>query len=178
MDYESDEALAEAFVLDGNGRALETLFRRSLPRVYSLTRRYFAVREDAEEASSEAFLRAFRALGAGQFRGEASFRTWLLRIAANVCRERLRQPRLPTLSLADLPDDVFAGDGPAPSDDLWEAIGRLDDDHRLILTLCDLEGYEAREAAEIIGRSLTATKSLHYRARRALRDELTHPGRD
>lgn len=167
-----DEELARSFLEQGNGRALETLFRRHLPRVYSLARRYFAVREDAEEASSEAFLRAFRALAAGQFRGEASFRTWLVHIAANVCRERLRQPRLPTLSLSDLPEDLFALTPATAKDDLREALGRLDDDHRLILVLCDLEGYEAKEAAEIIGRSLTATKSLHYRARRALRDEL------
>lgn len=173
MDFESDEGLVRSFADGGNGRALEALFRRHLPRVYSLTRRYFAVREDAEEASSEAFLRAFRALGTGQFRGEASFRTWLLRIAANVCLERLRQPRLPTLSLADLPEDLFALTPPADDDILWDALGRLDDDHRLILTLCDLEGYEAKEAAEIIGRSLTATKSLHYRARRALRHEMS-----
>src|SRR5579883_2846681 len=103
MDSESDEMLAWAFAGEGDGRAMETLFRRNLPRVYSLTRRYFAVREDAEEASSEAFLRAFRALGAGQFRAESSFRTWLLKIAANVCLERLRQPRLPTLSLSEMP---------------------------------------------------------------------------
>jgi RNA polymerase sigma-70 factor (ECF subfamily) len=172
MDYESDEMLVSAFAENGDGRALEALFRRNLGRVYSLSRRYFPIREDAEEASSEAFLRAFRALSAGQFRWEASFRTWLLRIAANVCLERLRQPRLPTLSLWDVPEDLPANSNGASKSDLWEAIGRLDDDHRLVLTLCDLEGYDAKEAAEIIGRSLTATKSLHYRARRALRDEL------
>ena len=172
MDFESDEVLAQSVAEDGNGRALEALFRRHLPRVYSLARRYFAVREDAEEASSEAFLRAFRALAGGQFRGEASFRTWLLRIAANVCLERLRQPRLPTLSLTDLPEDLFAMAPASVRDDLREALGRLDDDHRLILTLCDLEGYEAKEAAQILGRSPTATKSLHYRARRALRDQM------
>ena len=175
-----DEGLAFLFADTGSSRAMETLFRRHLGPVYSLTRRYFAAREDAEEAASESFLRAFRALRAGQFRGEARFRTWLARIATNVCLERLRQPRLPTLGLesllaADLP---AAPREPRDAGRVAAALERLPEAQRLIVTLCDLEGYTAQEAAEIVGRSLSAVKSLHARARRALRDEIARQERE
>lgn len=177
MDYERDETLTRRFAETGHGRALEVLYRRHLPKVYSLTRRYFQQREDAEEAASETFLRAFRALRERQYREEASFRTWLLRIAVNVCLERLRQPRLPTLSFEALPGDLF-GYVPPGRSDLQDALTTLPDDQRLAVTLCDLEGYSAREAALVLNRSVTALKSLHYRARRALRDALEKGERD
>ena len=171
MDLAVDEVLVERIVADGDGRALETLFRRHMDRVYRLARRYFNAREDAEEIVSESFLRCFKALGEGQFRGDSTFRTWLVRITVNVCLERLRQPRLPTLLLEQV-THLAAPDG-ASSGELAAALSAMPDDQRLAIVLCDLEGYEAKEAAAIIGRTVTATKSLHYRGRRTLRDILT-----
>ncbi|MDR3708591.1 MAG: sigma-70 family RNA polymerase sigma factor [Capsulimonadaceae bacterium] len=167
IDAYSDEQLAKLFNDYRSERAMETLFRRHLPAAYSLARRYFHAREDAEEAASETFVRVFRSLRAGQFRGESSFRTWVLKIAANVCIERLRQPRLPTLSL----DGIEDSHAPSAGDryGIFDAVAQLPDPQRLVLTLCDIEGYSAAEAAAIMGRGLTATKSLHYRARRTLK---------
>jgi RNA polymerase sigma-70 factor (ECF subfamily) len=170
MVNDSDEALVTSFIEQADGAAMETLFRRHLPRVYALASRYLPIREDAEEAVSETLLRAFRALKARQFRGEASLKTWLARVAVNVCLERLRQPRLPILSLSDI-EDVPAAP-PGRSSVIGDAIAVLPDAYRLVVTLCDLEGYTADEAAAVLGRSVTATKSLHYRARRMLRDAL------
>ena len=62
---------------------------------------------------------------------------------------------------------------PAPVSELDEALAALSDDHRLVLTLCDLQGLTDAEAAKVLGRTPSATKSLHARARRALRDALT-----
>jgi len=170
MVYESDENLVRDFAERGDGGAMETLFRRHLQRVYGLASRYLSVREDAEEATSETFLRAFRALRARQFRGEASLATWLAKVTVNVCIERLRQPRLPTLAFDDLDEIEVRHD--QPRHDIQDAVAQLPDPQRLVLTLCDLEGYTAIEAAAILGRSLTATKSLHYRARGTLREIL------
>jgi RNA polymerase sigma-70 factor (ECF subfamily) len=170
MELDRDETLVERFAGEGDGRALETLFRRHMDRVYRLARRYFAVREDAEEVVSESFLRCFRALGDGQFRGNSLFRTWLATITVNVCLERLRQPRLPTLLLDTI--EHMAGPGSLGGGEVMAALEKLPDDQRLAIILCDLEGYDAKEAAEIVGRGLTALKSLHYRGRRSLRDIL------
>ena len=175
MELGTDEQLVSRFMSVGDGRALEALFRRHMESVYRLARRYFAVREDAEEVVSETFFRCFRALGDGQYRGESLFRTWLTRITINVCQERLRQPRLPTLLLDALSETAAPETEPG---DVQLALGKLPDDQRLALILCDLEGYEAKEASLIIGRSVTAVKSLHYRARRTLRDILEREKRE
>jgi RNA polymerase sigma-70 factor, ECF subfamily len=171
MDLETDELLAKRFAETGDGRAMELLFRRHLDKVYRLAQRYFAIREDAEEIVSETFLRSFKALRDGQFRGDAAFATWLTRITINLCFERLRQPRLPTLQFDDIPSLAEAEPSGA-ANELREAMARMPEDQRLAVTLCDLEGYPAKEVALVFGKSVTAVKSLHYRGRRTLRDLL------
>ena len=176
-DWEDDERLAARYSAEGDTRALETLFRRHLDATYGFARRFLASREDAEEAASETWLRAGRALRAGRFRGESRFKTWVLGITRLVCLERARQPRLPTLSLSGLTETdrgdwvLFSPDAD-PVSDFDEALASLSEDHRFVLTLCDLHGLTAAEAAAILGRTTAAAKSLHGRARRALRDAL------
>lgn len=175
-EWDDDERLARRYQTEGgDSRIVETLFRRHIEAVYAFARRLNPTREDAEEAASETWLRAFRALRAGQWRGESKFQTWLLGIARLVCLERNRQPRLPTLSLSGLTergDWVLFAPAPEPASALDDALASLTDDHRLVVTLCDLQGLTAGEAAQVLGRSPSATKSLHIRARRALRDLL------
>ena len=176
-DWDDDEGLAARYAAEGDARALETLFRRHIEATYAFTRRLLPTREDAEEAASESWLRAARALRAGQFRGESRFKTWLLGIARLVCLERGRQPRLPTLSLSGLTetargDWVLFSPEPGPLSELDEALLSLSEDHHLVLTLCDLQGLTSTEAAVVLGRTPAATKSLHGRARRALRSAL------
>ena len=176
-EWDDDEALAALYGAEGDAGALETLFRRHVGGTYAFARRFVASREDAEEAVSETWLRAGRALRAGGFRGESRFKTWLLGIARRVCLELGRQPRLPTLSLSGLPetargDWVLFAPAPTPASALDDALEVLSDDHRLVLTLCDLQGLTDTEASQILGRTPSATKSLRARARRALRDAL------
>ena len=152
-EWEDDEALAARYGAEGDAGALETLFRRHVGGTYGFARRFLDIREDAEEAVSETWLRAGRALRAGSFRGESRFQTWLLGIARRVCLELGRQPRLPTLSLSGLPetargDWVLFAPAPAPTSDLDAALAALSDDHRLVLTLCDLQGLTDAEAAK------------------------------
>lgn len=176
-DWEDDERLAIRCADAGDTAALETLFRRHVEATYAFARRWLSTREDAEEAASEAWLRATRALRGNGFHGESRFKTWLLGITRMVCLERTRQPRLPTLSLSGIVENgrgdwVLFAPAPDPVSELDAAMTSLSDDHRLALTLCDLQGLTATEAAVILGRSPAATKSLHCRARRALRDVL------
>ena len=163
----------------GDARALETLFDRYADRVLGLAVRLTETREDAEEVAQEAFLRAFRQ--ARQFRGEASsFGPWLLAIARNLSRDRRRQLRLPTLSLSSPEaehiaygeDIAFEAARRAARRFLWDAVDALPEEQRDALTLCDLEEMPHSEAAQVLGKSVAATKSLVYRARRALRDRL------
>ena len=72
-EWEDDERLAARYTADGDTRALETLFRRHIDATYAFARRFLDSREDAEEAASETWLRAGRALRAGRFRGRKPF---------------------------------------------------------------------------------------------------------
>lgn len=172
---DDDESLAKLYTADGNARALEILFRRHSDSTYGFAARFLNCREDVEEATSESWMRVFKKLRADEFAGQSLFRTWLFGIVRHVCLERLRQPRLPTLSLSLFDDGAHAdhvlfAPETEPASDLDTAFAKIGEDHQLILNLCDLQGFTVLEASEIFGRSPSATKSLHARARRALRD--------
>jgi len=167
----------------GDEAALTTLYHQHLDRVYRLAYRMTGTREDAEEVVCETFLRAFRF--AREYRGEGTFASWLFRIARNLCAERFRRHRsVRTAAIEDLsidPDrlDSEGGisllgqlDGTALNLVVRDAFHSLPVDYRVVLALRDIDELTNREAAHVIGRSPAATKSLHFRARRALRDAL------
>ena len=156
----------------GDPDALASLFDMHVDRVYAYARHVVGSREDAEEVTSEAFLRAFR--HAADFRGESPFRGWLFGIARNLCRDRLRQPVLLGLDMAvPAVDSRVNDDRVAIRADVRRAVAELPDEYQDVLILCDVEEWDAGEAARFLGRSQAATKSLLYRARRALRERLT-----
>src|SRR5438309_10773943 len=89
-----DAALVRAG-LAGDLTALEQLFRPHERSLVALCHGILGNAEDAEDAAQETFLRALRALS--RFRGDAAFRSWLFRIAINLCLEwkRSRHPTEP-----------------------------------------------------------------------------------
>ncbi|HEU4751491.1 MAG TPA: sigma-70 family RNA polymerase sigma factor, partial [Armatimonadota bacterium] len=127
-----------ARVREGDGAALEVLFRRYVNRVFGFAYAMLRSREEAEEVVSDTFLRVFRF--APELRaGEGGFESWLLRVARNQCLDRLRRPRLLTLPLEDLGD---AGALLTPPEHLdrtalrclvEQALDRLPEEHRTAL---------------------------------------------
>ena len=147
-------------VREGDGAALEFLFRRHADRVFGFAHTLLRHREEAEEVVTDTFLRVFRF--APELRGQGSFEAWLLRIARNLCLDRLRRPRLLTLPLEDLGD---ASRLLAPSDQMdrtalrfvvEQALDQLPEEYRTVLILRDVQGLPARDAAEIVGKTETA----------------------
>lgn len=163
-------------VRQGDGAAMEYLFRRYVHRVFAFAHAMLRSREDAEEVVTDTFLRVFRF--APELRGEGSFEGWLLRIARNLCLDRLRRPRLLTLPLEELGETaslltpVDQVDRTALRYLVEAALDRLPEEYRVALILRDVQGFTAREAAEVLGKGETALRSLHQRARRALREAL------
>lgn len=163
-------------VRQGDGAALEFLFRRYVHRVFGFAHAMLRDREEAEEVVTDTFLRVFRF--AADVRGQGSFESWLLRIARNQCLDRLRRPRLLTLPLEALADSgklltpVDEMDQTALRYVIEQALDQLPEEYRVALILRDVQGLSAREAAEVVGKGETAFRSLHQRARRALRDAL------
>jgi RNA polymerase sigma-70 factor (ECF subfamily) len=157
-------------------------------QAYSLALRFMGQRPAAEDATQEAFLRAYRSIRT--FRGDR-FRAWLLTIVANACRDELRRRRRrPVQSLdAGVDRETAAFDppdpGPTPEDGalnaalrvaLERALLQLPEDWRLVVVLSDVHGLSYEEVAQVAALPLGTVKSRLSRARGRLRDILMATG--
>jgi RNA polymerase sigma-70 factor, ECF subfamily len=171
-----DDREAVLRLQQGDETALDLLLDRYLDRVFRFATRLLGRPEEAEEVAGEAFLQAFRY--ARDYRGDGTFPGWLFGIARNLCLSRLRRGRqLQVVSLDELTREDWEVAGPearAPMLRLavQEALRQLPPDYRTVLVMRDVEGLTNGEAAQALGRSPAAAKSLHFRARQALRDAL------
>ncbi len=166
---------------DGNLDAFNGLVDLHERGVFNLCLRMLGSREAAEDAAQDAFLAAFRNVRG--FRG-ASFRAWLMRIAANACTDELRRRgRRPAHSLdapppgADDPLDIAdASAGPEAEllrkeqqAALQAALLQLPSDQRMAVIMCDLQGFSYEEIGEAMRSSLGTVKSRIARGREKLR---------
>ena len=157
----------------GDGAAFEELYRRYAGRLFNLAWRMAGSSDAAEDLLQEIFLAAHRKMPG--FRGESSLGTWLYRLAVNHCLDYLRG-RQAKMSRATEPLDNGQGE-PATGTrvsvvaklDLERAIGRLPEGCRAAFLLHDVEGFEHREVAQILGISEGTSKSQVHKARMRLR---------
>jgi RNA polymerase sigma-70 factor, ECF subfamily len=176
----------------GELAAFETLTTKYEQRVYSLALRMLRQEQDAEDVTQQTFLSALENLEG--FRGEAGFSTWLLRIASHAALKVIRKRKgLPTVSLdaatdgsdsADaVPHPEYIADWRQSPEQLVhknevrrlldDALAQLDEKHRLVFLLRDVEGLSIKETAEALGLSEANTKVRLLRARLQLREQLT-----
>ena len=161
---------------DGEKKAFSELVLRHQTVVYRSCYRILGNREDAKDASQEAFVRAYRRLDT--FRGQSAFKTWMLRVAINVSlneRSRREVPRADFASAESVPALE------APDDELMrsEAAGQVHEalqlvrpNHRAAIVLRDLEGLTYKEAAESLGIAEGTAKSWVHRGRERLKELL------
>jgi RNA polymerase sigma-70 factor, ECF subfamily len=152
----------------GDPAALGGLYEMYGERIFRYTYRMLGNRTDAEDATAETFLRVLRR--SAELRADGAFRTWLFRIARNLCIDKMRQHKL-----MELPSDAQYSGGEERATlriTVQQALADLPIEYREPLVLCDLEDMAAREAAEVLKISVPALKSRLYRGRRALRDKL------
>jgi RNA polymerase sigma-70 factor (ECF subfamily) len=167
----------------GNLDAFNELVLEHQALVFNLCFRMLGQRQAAEDACQEAFVSAWRNLAG--LRGGA-FRSWLLRIASNACHDELRRrSRRPSGSL----DLALEEGAPEPPDqgaspeanalsaelrlELQKALESLPEEQRLALVLCDVEGLDYAEIAEVMKSSLGTVKSRIARGRARMRALLT-----
>jgi len=156
----------------GVASALEQLVARHQRALYVLCRGVLVSAEDAEDAVQETFLRAFRALDT--FQGGAAFRTWLYRIALNVCLQ-WKASRPPTEPWEEDARSI-PSDSPSPETlalrrlRISEALRSLLPRHRALLLLRELEGWSIPEIAAALGWNEKRVRNELYRARLALAD--------
>ena len=192
MDPSDQELVARAQAGDGDLAAFEELVQRHERQVYTLALRMLRHQQDAEDVTQQTFLSALEHLKG--FRGEASFSTWLLRIATHAALKIIRKRNgLETISLDDattpreedgaIPHPEYIADwSQSPADLvhrgevrqlLEEALAELDEKHRLVFLLRDVEGLSIKETAETLDLSEANTKVRLLRARLQLRERLT-----
>lgn len=168
----SRETLAEkrwlAALAEGDPKALGGIYEVYGERIFRYTFRMLHNRTDAEDATAETFLRVLR--NSAELRADGAFRTWLFRIARNLCIDKMRQHKLMELP----PDAQYTGaeERSTLRVAVQQALNDLPLEYREPLIYCDLEELSAKEAADILNISVPALKSRLYRGRRALRDKL------
>lgn len=135
---------------------------------------------EAEDIIQETFLRLMGKIGAGDGDGVASLKTWLYRVAINLCIDRKR--KAVPVPVESLPETAVGGAQEADTHfdrvrAVAEAVGRLPERQRAVLTPVYYQGFSNAEAGDLLKLGVEAVESLLARARRALRAALA-PLRD
>ncbi len=171
-DDADKDSLVEKRWLDalaqGDPGALAGIYELYGERIFRFCYRTLGNRQDAEDVAAETFLRVLRK--SNELRADAAFRTWIFRIARNLCIDKIRQHRL-----LELPPDLqYAGGDEKTALRLavQQALSELPFEYQEPLVLCDLEDYAAKEAAEFLQITVPALKSRLYRGRKALKAKL------
>ena len=178
--HDSDTQWVQAAV-GGDKGAFGKLVERYQDRVFNTLVRLLGNRDDARDIVQDAFVQAFVKLDS--FRGDAKFYTWLYRIAMNLALSHRRRRR-PTASLDAAKENI--GEEPESqqptaaqeliererAEQLQQALLQLNDGHRQILVLRELEGFSYEAISEILELPVGTVRSRLFRARLQLKEQL------
>jgi RNA polymerase sigma-70 factor, ECF subfamily len=183
----NDEAALVSAIQLGAAGCFETLVNRYERRIFSLAKRIVKNDCDAEDATQEAFFKAFEHIKT--FEGNSRFYTWMVRIVLNQAIATVRKRRPAHFSL----DDPIGTEEHSFFHGRWKtrarhrkndirqsefasalssAMGTLDSTLRIVLQLRDIENLSTDETASLLGISVPAVKSRLLRARQKLREKL------
>lgn len=158
----------------GDVAALEELYRAFETPVYNLARRILRSPEDAEDVLQETFLELLRSIKS--YRGEGQLWAWIRRIASSKALMRIRRDRVRAEEEFD--EELASGAAPVGVPlqiDLERAFEQLSATARAVVWLHDVEGYTHEEIAEMMGKTVSFSKSqlarAHARLRRTLKGE-------
>ncbi len=172
----------------GDLAAYDALVRRYQERIYATLYNMTSNHEDANDLAQEAFIKAFQALKS--FKGGSSFYTWIYRIAVNRTINFLKQRKSRGhLSLNDLdfnaendPDLVALVSEKTPrreiqlselQEKLNAAMQKLSEDHRLVITLHDIQGLSHEQIGEIMKCNIGTVRSRLFYARQQMQSYLS-----
>lgn len=181
-----DEDMVRA-VVAGDGAAYRGLVERYQDRVHAVAYGMLHNREEAQDVTQETFVRVYERLGS--YDGEASFRSWLLRIAMNLALDVIRRRK--RLVVGGQRDVLVEKGGALSVEDpldieqeaykkqvrrrLLQAVQELPEDQRQVILLRDLEGLTYAEIGTILEISESKVMARLYYARRKLVSELGEP---
>jgi RNA polymerase sigma-70 factor (ECF subfamily) len=168
-------------------KAFREIVEEYSDRIYNLTYRMLGNREEAEDVSQEVFITVFKSIDS--FRGDSKFSTWLYRIAVNHCKNRIKylarrhdrdQSEYDEELLRDQAAGAATAPNPAPRPDkqlegleleqiMQRCIAQLEEEHRLVIVLRDVEDLSYEEICAITNLPTGTVKSRLHRARLALK---------
>ena len=153
----------------GDLEALERVYRAYEGTVYGLARRVCRTPEDAEDVLQETFLEVCRSISGFRGGGGGSLTAWVKRVAASKALMRVRRAKYRDAD--ELREDNAPGRGTDVGlrMDLEAALQRLSDTARAVVWLHDVEGYTHEDIAEMMGKSVSFSKSQLSRAHAKLR---------
>lgn len=156
----------------GDGAAARLLTTSLTPRLFGHAVRVLGDAAEAEDVAQEAMLRLWK-IAPQWRRGEAKVTTWLYRVVANLCMDRLRMRRATGLDDIDEPADPAASveqnlQDAARADALQKALDTLPDRQKQAVVLRHIDGLANPEIAAILETGIEAVESLTARGKRAL----------
>ncbi len=176
----------------GDAGAIEKLVCKYQGRIYNLILKICSNPDDAAELTQDTFVKLLENID--KFESRSAFYTWAFRIAVNLTlnyrkrkttvgftsldaetasdNEQARQGLAAILSDAKSPDPAQVAENKELCDLIQKGIRKLDDEHRTIIVLRDIEGMDYEQIAEVLGTELGTVKSRLSRARAALRQIL------
>jgi len=171
-------------ILAGNSNAERRLYDAHVDRIYRLAFRMVGDDALAEDLTQDTFIRAFNRLA--DFRGDGPFGAWLHRIATSVIisglRKRSRRQEHESIrddleELAERKATTETSGSPDPDlkRRIDSAVASLDETHRLVFVMHDMEGFTHGEIAAAMATPVGTAKARLSRARSKLRDLLTAP---
>ncbi|WP_266205066.1 RNA polymerase sigma factor [Pontibacter kalidii] len=180
----TDEAIVSR-VLARETSLYELLMRRHNQKLYRAIRSYLKEEQEVEDAMQDTYLKAFEKLH--QFRCDAQFSTWLIRIGINTALAKLRERKriFPFSLLVDQPEDIsnlitqinfMNPEHIAIQQEvkqlLEKAIDSIPEKYRIIYTLREVEGMPLSEITECLDLSESNVKVRLHRAKAMLKESL------
>jgi len=166
-----DDTELAGLVVRGNERAFAEVVTRHQDAVYGFALRMLNHPQEAEDAAQEAFLRFFKT--AERFRQQSSLRTYLLRIARNICIDTFRKKRPELLDeipeTPDLDTPLTLLEGALTQKSIEDAVEKLPVNQRTAILLRHVEQMSYHQIATAMEISRSAVESLLFRARRDLK---------
>ncbi|MEE2945893.1 MAG: RNA polymerase sigma factor [Pseudomonadota bacterium] len=171
----SDEALLVLYA-NGDPEAARALTLRLTPKVMGHAYRMLGERSEAEDVAQEALIRLWK-LAPDWRQGEAKVTTWLYRVVANLCTDRLRKTKGVDLDAIPEPEDEAASaveqiQHKSRLDALQAGLNTLPERQKQAVILRHIEGLSNPEIAEIMEVGVEAVESLTARGKRALANAL------
>jgi len=175
----SEKSTVEKLVVqavNGNTDAFGELYSLFVEKIYRYIFYHVKSKTTTEDITGEVFLKAWRAIGSCRGK-ENTFSSWLYRIAHNQLideiRKRQRQPSWEIETVETISDKTAGVEKNLEQQELLGVIDHLPSNHRQVIILKFIEGFDNREIASIMGKSEGAIRVLQMRALSTLRKELS-----